>query len=257
MFMVVLQDNNLSQVKRKGYLVLVWALLFSTILNAAYAVMRWITRAGYVSIDDFFLSIFRNVVVVFMAVSILGGILLSRREAPKQKREKHPLVWTIFEICVITMTAFDSALNILLWNALAPVIDFSIVSNFLRSTGWAEALIGGLIHLNILLLVSYIALKIPIATGTATTFFGRVYIRGHRVHESVVGLMWVIIAAVLIMYGDFVEIDRWLGIFYLMFGMFLIGRDYLDVRKLDFLRDLRGKKSVNEINEKRFESSEH
>ncbi len=255
--MVMLQDNNLSQVKRKRYLVLVWALLFSTVLNAAYAVLRWITRAGYVSIDEYFLTIFRNVVVIFMATSILGGILLSRREAPKEKREKHPLIWTVFEVGVITMTAVDAALNMLKWNALSMIFDFSAISQYIQTTQWLYDLIGGLINLNILLLVAYIALKIPIATGTATTFFGRVYIRGHRVHESVVGLIWVIIAAVLIMYGDKVDLDRWLGIFYIMFGMFLIGRDYLDVRKLDFLRDLRGKKSDDEINAKRFEGSEH
>ncbi len=255
--MVILQNGDLSQVKRKRYLVLVWALLFSTILNATYAVVRWWVTAGYVSIDEVLLSIYRNVVVIFMAISILGGILLSRREAPKQKREQHPLIWSIFEVCVITMTAIDAVLNILTWNALAPVIDLSIVSSFIQSTGWASILIGGIIHLNILLLVAYIALKIPIATGTATTFFGRVYIRGHRVHESVVGLIWVIIAAGLIMYGGSIEIDHWLGIFYLMFGMFLIGRDYMDVKRLDFLRDLREKKDNDQIIEKGHVKPEH
>ncbi len=252
----MLQDNNLSQVKRRPYLLLVWALLFSTILNALYAVMRWFTTAGYFSFDGSFLNAYRNVVVVFMAVSILGGILLSRREAPKQKREQHPLVWSVFEVFVITMTAVDAVLSVLMWNAIPLVFDFSEISQIIQNTEWLSKLIGGLINLNILLLVAYIALKIPIATGTATTFFGRVYVRGHRVHESVVGLIWVIIAAGLIMYGQ-EGADHWLGIFYLMFGMFLIGRDYLDVKKLDFLRDLRGKKSEKEINEKGHESPEH
>ncbi len=255
--MVMLQDENLSQVKRRPYLVLVWILFVSTILNAAYAVMRWTTRAGYISIDEFFLMMFRNVVVIFMAVSLVGGILLSHREAPKQKRDQHPRIWTVFEVGVITMTAVDAVLNMLKWNALSFIFDFSAISQYIQTTEWLYDLIGGLINLNILLLVAYIALKIPIATGTATTFFGRVYIRGHRVHESIVGLMWVIIAAVLIMYGDKVDLDRWLGIFYLMFGMFLIGRDYLDVRKLAFLRDLRGKKSENEMNEERYKNPEH
>ena len=253
--MVYVQDNNLVQVKRKRYLILVWVLFFSTLLNAAYAIMRWWATAGYLYIEEYFLTIFRNIMVVFMAICILGGIFLSRKEASlKEKHETHPFLWKVFEVGILSMTAVDAVLNALTWNALAPVIDLAIISTFIQNTGWMKDLIGGLVHLNIILLVAYLALKIPIATGTATTFFGRVYIHGRRVHESVVGLIWVIIAAALIMYGGAIEIDRWLGTFYLMFGMFLIGRDYLDVRKLDFLRDLREKKSESEIYGKKEEN---
>ncbi len=245
--MLELQDNNQGQVKKKPYLLLVWALFFSTLFNAAYAILRWFDTGGYVVIDESFLNVFRNTLVVFMAICILGGILLSRWEAPKHKRDQHPLAWVVFEIGVITMTAVDAILNMLKWNALSIVFDFAAISQFIQGTEWLSRLIGGLVNLNILLLVAYFALKIPIATGTATTFVSRVYIHGHRVHESIVGLAWVIIAAALIMYGA-VDMERWLGIFYLMFGMFLIGRDYLDVKKLDFLRDFRQKKDAGEIN---------
>jgi hypothetical protein len=241
--MVEILAPDREKSKQTPFVLLVWSLVLSTALNAAYAACRWISTAQYFAIDPTFLGIFRNVVVVFMAISILAAILASRRDSrdnPKPKTNQHPRAWVIFEVVIITMTAVDATLSAMQGNALSPVIDLNAVQQIIQNTAWLNRLIGGLVNLNIILLAAYIALKIPIATGTATSYFNRVYVFGHRVHESVIGLAWIIIAAALIMYGDM--FDRWLGIFYLQFGMFLVGRDYLDVSKLSFLKDLKKQK---------------
>jgi hypothetical protein len=64
-----------------------------------------------------------------------------------------------------------------------------------------------------------------------------VYILGRRVHESLFGFCWVIITVMLIMYGDY--FDGALATFYLVFGAFLIGRDYKDVKGLHIIKDLK------------------
>ncbi|HMF33397.1 MAG TPA: hypothetical protein VKK79_18370 [Candidatus Lokiarchaeia archaeon] len=238
--MVEILAPNREHAKQSPFVLLVWFMILATAFNATYAACRWIATAQYFAIDPLFLGIFRNVVVVFMALSIFAGIWASRRDSPKQKNNQHPRAWVAFEVVIITMTAVDAALSALKGNALYPVIDFSAAQQFIQNMDWLNRLIGGLVNLNIILLAVYIALKIPIATGTATSYFNRVYIFGRRVHESIIGLAWIVIAAVIIMYGDM--FDRWLGIFYLQFGMFLVGRDYLDVNKLAFLKDLRKNK---------------
>ena len=48
-----------------------------------------------------------------------------------------------------------------------------------------------------------------------------------RLHESVFGIAWFIVGCLLVLYGDFN--DRVIGILYILPGVFLVGRDYLDV----------------------------
>jgi fumarate reductase subunit D len=175
-----------------------------------------------------------------MAVSILVSVLVSRRKNPPRRKRQHPLAWIIFEVFIISMTAVDSVLSTLRWNALFPIVNLQGAEQFIQSLPWLDQLIGNLVNFNIIILAGYIALKIPIATATAVDYFKRVYILGRRVHESAIGIAWILIAAVLIIYGQ--DFDRWLGIFYIQFGMFLVGKDYLDVNKLVFLRDLRRQK---------------
>jgi hypothetical protein len=135
------------------------------------------------------------------------------------------------------MTAVDSVLNGIKYNTFYPFIDFGGAHQFVWDTAWLSHLVGILVDLNVFLLVAYIVVKIPMAVHAVLPSMSRVYIFGRRVHESLFGFFWVIIAAILITYGDY--FDGTIGIFYLVFGAFLIGRDYKDVKGLQFIKDLR------------------
>ncbi len=219
---------------------MVWALLCFTALNFAYGVMRWLVSSGILIMDPLFFNHFRNLFLIIMCSTIVEAILVHRRGMTKGTREKRSKAWVFFEICLIAMTAVDSALNVVKHNSFYPFFDFGAAYSFVHDTAWLSRLVGVLVDVNIFLLAAYIVVKIPMAVHAVLPSMSRVYVLGRRVHESLFGFCWVIIAAILIMYGDY--FDGALGIFYLVFGAFLIGRDYKDVKGLQFIKDLKERK---------------
>jgi len=219
-------------------------MVFMTI-TITYCIMLWLSKMPGFSFFEqnevnFFLHHFRNVLVLTMGGTMIIAIIVNKFRARGRARKILPRQWGWFEAVIIIMTAIVSLINTIRGNTFYPFINFGEATFFFYRIPGLNALINMIVDLNVFLLIAYVVVKMAVAIQSVPSSISHVYVFNRRVHESLIGIIWVLIAAILILYGDY--FDEVLGMLYLVFGAFLIGRDYQDVKQLKFIRDLKEKK---------------
>jgi hypothetical protein len=76
-----------------------------------------------------------------------------------------------------------------------------------------------------------VAFLIAFVAGNVTEDFMRNYIKGYHIHESVVGIYFILIGVPIMATTEFFNIRFSLGNSFLIAGIFLIGRDWKDIVK--------------------------
>ncbi len=105
------------------------------------------------------------------------------------------------------------------------------------SGNWAgalEILANGLYRYSIALWALMVAFLVALVVGNVNEDMWRLYIAGYHVHESVIGLYFTCIGAPMIANGFF-GAEFWIGMAFIVSGIFLVGRDWKDVVKGDIL----------------------
>jgi len=117
-------------------------------------------------------------------------------------------------------------------NGLYPYLDLHEYQSLVHERG-LDLLIDYLLDSLLFLLFFYLSIKIPLVVGNIIASFNRAYLGTWHIHESVFGIMWFLLGCVLILFGEFN--DRVMGILYILPGVFLIGRDYDDVKQFKLI----------------------
>ncbi|OLS13815.1 MAG: hypothetical protein RBG13Loki_2576 [Promethearchaeota archaeon CR_4] len=253
---------------------MLYAYIFCLAVNLFYGILRWMEVANILPpINVAFVTLRLYLLLIMgivMGVSIFIGrtrwfqtarkflvespeegtgnqqdtmLEQSSRPDPKHKppKKKSPRIWRIFELSVFIST------GILL---LLSFLKQSSVCMQLFPTGcytlpiFSEYPILGVIvdalgELDLVFLLAYGAIKLPLLSRNVMDQSSRVYIGKWHVHESVFGIVWVIIAAFWILFGDYFEL--FIGFVFALQGAFLIGRDHVDVEKFHFIeKDVAG-----------------
>ncbi|MHA1730416.1 MAG: hypothetical protein ACTSU5_00645 [Promethearchaeota archaeon] len=156
-------------------------------------------------------------------------------DTTKEAGEKSMRVWRRFELSVFFSTLALGIVGSVRWNAFYPFIDFGESARYFRESSFWTVFLDRAVEVDVLLLIFYASMKIPLAAGSLSGTFNRLYIGKWRVHESVFGILWILLGSLFVLYGQF--FDRVLGIFYILMGAFFMGRDYLDVQKFKFIKD--------------------
>lgn len=232
---------------------LIWTQFSIIALNWLYCLFRWLKFIDLIATEEVWLGHFRNAIIIYTTLAVALAMVFVRKfelvrppaapaSSPGATPNAPPDVtsprrWRKFEIFVLVATAVLALVNTLKMNAFYPFVDFEPVPTFFRDRPALYQLVDRLVELDILLLIVYASLKIPMAAGALAGTFNRLYVGRWRVHESVFGLSWILVGSLFVLYGEF--FDRVLGIFYLLLGAFLIGRDYVDVQKFKFVKGTR------------------
>jgi hypothetical protein len=89
------------------------------------------------------------------------------------------------------------------------------------------------------LLIYYLIRCPDFVKSLAATGFKRIYVRKVHLHETFIGILLTIGGILLVIHGegDWAILDRVTGLFLLILGVFMIGRDWKDFVKGKFLRD--------------------
>ncbi|MFX0101230.1 MAG: hypothetical protein ACFFCS_16775 [Candidatus Hodarchaeota archaeon] len=239
------EGGQLGPVKRKSSLFLIWVQFASLVLNCIYGALLFLSYNRIQEIDRLFMVNFRNFLVIFLVVTIGSAMILNKRENPKKDERKPRNAWKIFETIIFLITPVNAIMNAIKWNAFYPIIDMNPLSEQVRGNHPLSLTISILVEINTILFIIYLIFKLPKATDGLSRSFARVYIFKHRVHESLIGVIWILIGILFISYcGD--PFDRTIGILYILFGAFLLGKDYYDVKKFDFIKDLVKKRGNEE-----------
>ncbi len=175
--------------------------------------------------------------MIFIAGSLVLVWLLMKRSMTKnaelenmkmKKPSRTNPRWRFFEIFVLSFT------GILIVTSSLIVFDFGFVTDFIRAQTSFIQFNWWAVEVDVLILILYSAIKIPVVAGDLSGSFSRLYVGRWRVHESVFGLLGILTGTLYVFYGNDL-IDHAIGVFYLIFGAFLMGRDYQDVKALKFV----------------------
>ena len=99
------------------------------------------------------------------------------------------------------------------------------------------------VNFSMVFLLLYFLLRCPdFSKALASTGFKRVYFGRFRMHETFLGILFVIGGIILIINGDVAISQTWYfermaGLLPLLLGVFLIGRDWKDFAQGKFLSD--------------------
>lgn len=238
----------------------------------SYGILRWVQVIGFLPLENLMFQTFRIVVLIIVGVAIGASILIGRsrrfqavsqmsRSTPVEidptnglgdrqeiilhknmlpiiredtPTKKIPRLWKVFERSVFIATGILVLLSIL----ASPVLcnnffasDCYMIPIFIESPLLGN-IIEGLGSLDLVVLLAYGSIKVPLLLRNVMDLHSRVYIGQWHVHESVFGIIWVIIAGLWILFGDYY--DRFIGFAFVLQGVFLIGRDHADVEKFKF-----------------------
>ncbi len=158
----------------------------------------------------------------------------SKDDPPAKKVTTVPQSWKVFERSLFFATGILLLLSFLESSALCNGL-FSSNCNpiplFLEYPIVGD-IIDGLGSLDLVVLLGYGSIKVPLLVRNVMDQHSRVYIGHWHIHESVFGIVWVLIAGFWILFGDYY--DRFIGFALVLQGMFLLGRDHADVEKFKF-----------------------
>jgi hypothetical protein len=208
------------------------------LVNFYYAVCRYLAAIGVIDVTNNWLNDFRVFVFIWMMFWIGFTFLIlaifkmirpqvQGNEKKKEKiKTKLPTWWRIFEIGLWILIPLVIILYTLKWDAFEPLFTVGQFRLWANSPNISE-FIDRLEEACLFLIFFYLTIKIPLLVGKLVTTFNRTYVGKWRIHESIIGILWFLIGCLLVLYGEFN--DRIIGILYIFPGVFLIGRDYLDV----------------------------
>ncbi|MHA1733696.1 MAG: hypothetical protein ACTSU5_17255 [Promethearchaeota archaeon] len=109
---------------------------------------------------------------------------------------------------------------------------FSTFGNTYNGTAWTLAEL--LYYLALGLSLVLVAILLAEAVGHLNQDIWRVYVLGRHVHESLMGMAYVLVAVPLVvLHAGFADLH--VGLFYFLAGAFLIGRDWKDVARGEVL----------------------
>ncbi len=136
-------------------------------------------------------------------------------------------------------------------NILAILAILAILFVFYRGSNWAfsalyydnylstdESYI--LITASLTFLLVYFLLRCPdFVKSLAATGFKRIYVRKAHLHETFIGILLTIGGILMVLFADgtWSYLDKATGLFLLLLGVFMIGRDWKDFVMGKFLRD--------------------
>ncbi len=181
----------------------------------------------------------RNVILVIVGVYLGAVVVINKnnRNANAAGVARNGRVKAVVATILI-YTVIVGILNTLMYNGLSPFLDVEALSLYMRNTPVINMTIETLVQVDAVAVSMMLVVIVPVIVDKyqASSAIDRVYVFGHRVHESMIGLAWITIGVLLILISDY--FDRIIGIFYLIFGAFLIGRDHHDVENLSFIKDM-------------------
>nr|MDO8112484.1 hypothetical protein [Candidatus Sigynarchaeota archaeon] len=239
---IKLQDASRGAVRNKSFTIYIGTVLASIILYIIYLCIRFLYYYNVLPIPWGFVHHFRNSILLFMGCCFLATVLGKLRKKPKvDGRPKRSIPWMAFTAAIIVGTTIMGTLNTIKYNGLYPFIDFGDLFNLFYNDAWISSFIEFLVNLDVIMLALYLILSIPRVLDMYKGSISRVFVSGRRIHESLMATVWLLIGVTLILVSDF--FDRILGISYIIIAAFLIGKDYEDVKNLDFLKDFSKKES--------------
>ena len=100
-------------------------------------------------------------------------------------------------------------------------------------------------NINLILVIFYATIKIPLVIGVVMDEDTRGYWRGWRVHENIFGIAWVMVACLWVFFGNFY--DRFFGLVFMLQGAFLIGKDHRDVQRFAFIEKQKSENGVEDV----------
>lgn len=227
-------------------------------LNAGFAALLGFRHSNLILLDDGLLLQIRFSLYAAMGGITLVGALLVREHQSKGETDpatapdvsrseggagltaasessgtspgKEGRKWQNYERLIVCVASILGIFQFIRFDPLAPWFSFGALHQVLAGPFWSPPL-DRLTELAILGMVLYLCIKFSMLAASLSGSFNRLYIGRWRVHESVVGILWALVGAAIIIYG-LDTFDRTFGIVYLIFGVFFVGRDYLDVQKL-------------------------
>nr|MDO8118022.1 hypothetical protein [Candidatus Sigynarchaeota archaeon] len=215
---------------------LMWAQICTICIYAFYIIIRWLHAFG--AIDGVYWPLihhFRNAILVVVGLYLGGVVLASKKtkKAEKQGESNRKFLKALVSI-VVAFTIFVGILNVAKHNGLSPFVELGELSAYMKATAWISVTVEILVQVDAVAISMMLVLIVPFIVDRyqERSTIRRVYVFGHRVHESMIGMAWIVIGVMLILVSDY--FDRIIGIFYLIFGAFLIGRDHHDVKDLSF-----------------------
>lgn len=211
-------------------------------VNFVYAICRYLFFREILGIERSTLEKMRIWVFCLMILFIVITFILlkSFRLVDKTKIQSKPpeqlrmtlLRWRLFEVFVISYLCVVLVLYAMKTNGFYPYFDLQDYQNQISATQTGP-MIDFLLDTLLLILFFYLSIKIPLVVGNIIGSFNRAYIGKWHFHESVFGIAWFLLGCALVLFGEFN--DRVMGILYILPGVFLIGRDYDDVKQFKFI----------------------
>jgi len=222
------------------------SMILCFLVNFVYAICRYCFYREIFGIERKTLELMRIWVFLLMISFIILTVLLLKvfRLVDKTNISSKPpdqlrptlLRWRLFEVFVISYLCVVLILYTLKTNGLYPYLDLHAYQSLIYDRS-LDSLIDFLLDSLLFVLFFYLSIKIPLVVGNLIGSFNRAYLGTWHIHESVFGIMWFLLGCALILFGEFN--DRVMGIFYVLPGIFLIGRDYDDIKQFKLIE--RGK----------------
>src|SRR5271157_29552 len=223
-------------------------------VNAAFSIVLWLRYTRLLLVDDSFIANVR--LYLFLSMLLLGllGLRLVRKHrklAPPIKIPEHDGAgevkngrneearfhahhrWVLFERSVAYLNIGVVIAQTIRFDVFQWIFSFGVVHEFISTNPFLGILLDRLTELALLCDYVYLCVKLPRIVGDLIGTFGRFYVGKWRVHESVFGLLWVMVGAAFLIFGTD-GFDHLIGGLYILFGAFIIGRDYQDVRNFEF-----------------------
>ncbi len=256
-------DNNanspdlprMKQVKAS----LVFTQFVALILSAAFGVLLYLRSLKLLPFDDHFLVFIRLWLFLILGAVLLIGVIMMRwhrhirnQISPQNETQKTAAPekgehasdtalpqarrrWRRFERGLIIFLITFTFIEIIRFDVFSFIASFGPLHDFVEQNQVICWILDRLTEGMFFVLAIYVLLKIPMTVGELIGSFDKLYIGHWRIHESVFGILWVIVGSGFVIFG-LDGFDRAIGVLYILLGAIFIGRDYDDVRNLKFIQ---------------------
>ncbi len=238
---------------------MIFTQLTALVLSAAFGMLLYLRNLKMLPFDDHLLVFIRLWFFLVLGAVLLIGVIIMRwhrhirkQGAPLNEGQKNGVSekgnpaadatapearrrWRRFERGFLIFLLIYTSVQIIRFDVFAFIASFGPAHDFISQNETICWVLDRLTEGMFFVLIVYTLLKIPMTVGELLGSFDKLYISHWRIHESVFGILWVIVGGGFIIFGHD-GFDRAFGVIYVLLGAFFIGRDYDDVRNLKFIQ---------------------